>query len=96
MRCTDDHGNVCVHLVEHPDNISKFFADSNFNDKHRDPYFWLATTLIGMNIVDTWKLADHPKLLNPPGTREDTTKVTIKKILECYVINLSLTLLHSF
>jgi hypothetical protein len=30
----------------------------------QDPYFQLATTLIGMSVVDTWKLADHHKLLN--------------------------------
>ncbi len=34
MKYTDDHGNVCVCLVEHPDIISKFFLDSNTIDKH--------------------------------------------------------------
>jgi hypothetical protein len=78
-------------LVELPDSISKFFAGSNFIDKHnhsqkfylapektwltQDPYFQLATTLIGMNVVDAWKLGDHHKLQNPPVTREDA-KVT--------------------
>ena len=94
MKYTDDHGNVCVCLVERPDIISNFFEDSNSIDKHnqsrqfdialektwltQDPYFRLATTLIGMNVVDTWKLADHHKLLNAPGTKEEA-KVTIKK-----------------
>jgi hypothetical protein len=31
-----------------------------------------------MNVVDTWKLADHHKLLSPPGTDEEA-KVTIKR-----------------
>jgi hypothetical protein len=31
-----------------------------------------------MNDVVTWKLADHHKLLNAPGTKEEA-KVTIKK-----------------
>jgi hypothetical protein len=34
MKYTDDHGNVCVRLVERPDIISKFFLDSNTIDKH--------------------------------------------------------------
>ena len=94
MKYTDDHGNVCVRLVERPDIISNFFGDSNTIDKHnqarqfdlalektwltQDPYFRLATTLIGINVVDTWKLADYHKLLNAPGTREDA-KMSIKR-----------------
>ncbi len=31
---TNDHGNVCVCLVEHSDIISEFFLDSNTIDKH--------------------------------------------------------------
>jgi hypothetical protein len=31
-----------------------------------------------MNVIDAWKLADHHKLLNAPGTKEEA-KVTIKK-----------------
>ena len=93
MKYTDDHGNVCVRLVERPDIISNFFEDSNSIDKHnqsrqfdlalekcwltQDPFFRLATTLIGMNVVDTWKLAHYHKLLNAPGTKEES-KVTIK------------------
>jgi hypothetical protein len=34
MKYTDDHGNVCVCLVERPDIISKFFADSKSIEKH--------------------------------------------------------------
>lgn len=44
----------------------------------QDPYFHLATTLIGINVVDTWKLADYHKLLNAPGTKEDA-KMSIKR-----------------
>jgi hypothetical protein len=111
MKYTDDHGNVCVHLVEHPDIISNFFEDSNSIDKHNqsrqfdlvlektwlteDPFFRLAITLIGMNVVDTWKLADNHKLLNAPGTKEEA-KVTIKNLPECCVINLLLTPSHLF
>jgi hypothetical protein len=34
--------------------------------------------LIGINVVDTWKLADYHKLLNAPGTKEDS-KMSIKR-----------------
>jgi hypothetical protein len=34
MKYNEDHGNVCIYLVEHPDIISKFFHDSNAIDKH--------------------------------------------------------------
>ena len=94
MKYTDDHGNFCVRLVERPDVISTFFGDSNTIDKHnqarqfdlalektwltQDPYFRLSCTLIGINVVDTWKLADYHKLLNAPGTKEDS-KISIKR-----------------
>jgi hypothetical protein len=88
MKYTDDHGNICVHLVECPDIISKFIQDSNIIDKHnqfrqfalalektwliKDPYFCLSSTLIGMIVVNTWKLAGWHKTVNPPNAREDT------------------------
>ena len=34
MKHTDDHGNVCVCLVDNPDVVSHFFADSKLVDKH--------------------------------------------------------------
>ncbi len=34
MKYTDDHGNICVSLVECPDIVSKFSLDSNTIDKH--------------------------------------------------------------
>jgi hypothetical protein len=94
MKYTDDHGNVCVRLVERSDVVSTFFGNSNTIDKHnqaqqfdlalektwltQDPYFHLSCTLIGINVVDTWKLADYHKLLNAPGTKEDS-KISIKR-----------------
>ena len=57
-----------------------FFTQSNCVDKHNqarqyelalekkwktdDAYFRLATTMIGMNVTDIWKLAAHHKLIN--------------------------------
>ena len=103
MKYMDDHGNVCVRLVERPDIISKFFQDSNSIDKHnqsrqfdlalektwltQDPYFHLCITLIGMIVVNAWKLADWYKILNPLNSRVDT-KMTIQKFSGalCYQI----------
>jgi hypothetical protein len=99
----DDHGNVSVCLVEHPDIISKFFLDSNTIDKTQpimtfdltlemtrftqDPYFCLVTTLLGIITINTWKLADWHKNLNPPNSRKET-KMSIKKFLVFCATNL--------
>ena len=80
MRYTDGFGNVMTRLVERPDVISKFFNDSNTIDSHNqsrqydlgmekcwvttDAYFRLTTTLIGMNVCDTWKIADYLGIIN--------------------------------
>jgi len=79
IKYTDDHGNVCVCLVDCPDVVSCFFADSNLVDKHNqvrqdelglkkcwvtsDPYFRLTTTICSIHVVDCWKLAVYHKLI---------------------------------
>ncbi len=43
MKYTDDDGNICVRYMEHLDNISKFFLDSNIINKlNQSPQFDLA------------------------------------------------------
>jgi hypothetical protein len=80
MKYTDDWGNIHIREVDRPDVISKFFESSNMVDKHnhlrqselalekhwqtQNAFFWLHTTIIGMNVVDCYKLADHHKLIN--------------------------------
>ena len=80
MKFTDSHGNIHVRLVDRPSVISEFFEVSNAVDKHnqarqhelalekkwdtRDPYFRLVTTLVGINVVDTWKLSMHHTLFS--------------------------------
>ena len=65
--------------VDRPDVVSRFFQESNCVDKHNqvrqfelalekkwitdDAYFRLFTTLVGINVVDTWKLASRHRLL---------------------------------
>ena len=80
MKYTDDWGNIHIRDVDRPDLISKFFEFSNIIDKHnqarqaelalekrwltQNPYFRLHTTIIGLNVVDCYKLADHHKMIN--------------------------------
>jgi len=80
MKYTDPHGNVYTRLVECPKVLSEFFADSNKIDAHnqarqfelglekswvtQDPFFRLATTLLGISVVDAWKLGDYHRLFN--------------------------------
>jgi hypothetical protein len=80
MKYTNDWGNVHICGVDRPDLISKFFEFSNIIDKHnqahqaelalkkqwlmQNPYFCLHTSLIGPNVVDCYKLADHHKIIN--------------------------------
>ena len=80
MKFTDAYGNIHVRDVDRPDVISRFFQESNCVDKHNqarqfelglekkwitdDAYFRLFTTLVGINVVDTWKLASHHRLLS--------------------------------
>ena len=81
MKYTDRYGNLCERLVDRPDFISRYFNDSNTIDAHnhvrqselglekkwpsKDPYFRLATTLVGMCVTDTWKLAYFHKIIDP-------------------------------
>ena len=83
MKYTDLFGNHCTHKVEHLDVLSKFFKDSSKLDTHNhahqdclglekdwvahDCYFSLLTTLIGINDVDTWKLAEYYSIINWSG-----------------------------
>ena len=75
MKYATDNGNVGVRWVDRPDVISKYFAGSNAVDKHNhvrqfelglekcwithNPYFRLFTTLLGINVVDCWKLSSY-------------------------------------
>ena len=80
MKYTDDWGNVHIRDVDRPDLISNFFEARNIIDKHnqaqraelalekhwltQNPYFCLHTTIIGMNVVDCYNLANHHKIIN--------------------------------
>jgi hypothetical protein len=80
MKYTDNYGNICTRYVDRPEVVSKFFASSNVIDTHnqlrqdllqlektwltKNPYFRLSTTLIGINVTDTFLLANHHKVIN--------------------------------
>jgi len=78
MRFTDGFGNLCTRDIERPDVISTFFHDSNVIDTQcrqanlalekkwltKDAYFRLTTSLLGINVVDTYKLEDFHGVIN--------------------------------
>jgi hypothetical protein len=80
MKYTDTYGNICTRYVDRPEVVSKFFASSNVIDTHnqlrqdllqlektwltKNPFFRLSTTLIGINVTDTFLLANHHKVIN--------------------------------
>ena len=79
-RVPDKFGNVCVRLVARPDIISNYFKYCNVVDLHnqarqhdlalekkwvtQNGYFRLYTTILGMNVVDTWKLCQDKNKLS--------------------------------
>ena len=79
MKFQDEFGNIQIRRVDRPDVLSKFFRDSNSVDKHNqgrqhylalekhwhttDCYFRLCTTMVGINVTDTWKLLKHHHLV---------------------------------
>jgi hypothetical protein len=92
MRFTDGFGNLCTRDVERPDVISTFFENSNKIDSHnqcrqsnlalekkwltKDAFFRLTTTHLGINIVDTYKIADFHGVINFTKKSEEK-KMTI-------------------
>jgi len=100
-------------LVEYSNIIFKFFHESNVINKRnqsrqfdlalektwltQDPFFHSSTTIVVMIVVNTWKLDDWHKKLNPPNSREDT-KMSIQKFADalCYQFVTSTSLLASF
>ena len=79
MKWTDEHSNVHIRKVPRPELVSFFFEHVNAVDVHNhlrqyclklekkwvthNAYFRLATTLTGMNVVDTYRLARFHSIL---------------------------------
>ena len=80
MRYPDEYGNVTYCEVPRPEIISKFFKQSNCVDVHNqlrqyalrlekkwvtcNCFFRCHTTLVGMNVVDTFHLANFHSILS--------------------------------
>jgi len=96
MKYTDSFGNLCTRYVDRPQVISNFFAGSNAIDTHnqlrqdslklekkwatQSPWFRLATTLIGVNVVDTFLLCSYHKVFNVSKSENDEgNKVSIQR-----------------
>jgi len=96
MKYTDNHGNIHIRKVDRPDFISRYFQQSNSIDSHnqvrqaelmlekkwhtKDPYFRLVTTIIGMTVTDSWRLAHYHKLIDKNRVeRDEYIKTGIKR-----------------
>ena len=95
MKYTDSYGNVCTRFVDRPDVISKFFATSNIIDTHnqlrqdllqlekkwltKNPFFRLTTTLLGINVTDTFLLANHHRIINHTSGTSSEKNITIQR-----------------
>jgi hypothetical protein len=93
MKFTDFYGNIVTHFVDHPQVVSIFFKTSNAIDTHnqlcqdllqlkkkwltKNPYFRLATMLLGINVTDIFLLANHHKLING-GSGSHDEKISIQ------------------
>ena len=104
MKWSDDHGNIHVRNVQRPAVLSKFFKYINGVDIHNhlrqsclklekkwitmDCWFRLTTTLLGMSVVDTFRLCQFHGFI-PRGRMhtlvmddvddEGTNELTMKK-----------------
>ena len=97
MKYTDTFGNICTRYVDRPQVISIFFAGSNVIDTHnqlrqdslklekkwvtQNPWFRLATTLVGINVTDAFLLCNYHQVLNCSKRSDDDQerKVTIQR-----------------
>ncbi len=73
MKFPTEFSYVGIQVVDHPDVVFKYFAESNCINKNnhfcqselaleqiwvtQDLYFRLHLTILGINVVDFWKLA---------------------------------------
>jgi hypothetical protein len=99
MKYTDDLGNIQVRFVDRPDVVSRFYRDSNVIDMHNQArqfelalekkwvtlcgYFRLATTLVGIHVTDTWKLAMYHKLLH----QDEMSIIRFAGVLSSQLVN---------
>ena len=95
-RFPDKFGNVCVRHVARPSILSTYFQVSNKVDLHNqarqyelrlekkwvttNPYFRLYTTMLGINVIDTWKVMKD-KHSNLFGTIADFINVLCNDML---------------
>jgi hypothetical protein len=91
MRYTDSFGNICTQYVDCPQVVSNFFAGSNVNDTHnqlcqdslklekkwitQNPWFHLATTLIGITVTDAFLLCNNHKVVNTSSGESQEKKL---------------------
>jgi len=95
MKYTDNFGNICTRYIDRPQVVSNFFAGSNVIDTHnqlrqdslklekkwatQNPWFRLATTLIGITVTDAFLLCNYHKVINGGASENQEKKTTIQR-----------------
>jgi hypothetical protein len=80
MKYTDTYGNICTWYVDCPEALSKLIFSSDVintqNQRCQDllqlenprltkySFFHLSTMLIGINVIDTFLLTNHHKVIH--------------------------------
>ena len=88
-------GNICTRFVDRPQVFSNFFAGSNVIDTHnqlrqdnlklekkwmtQNPWFRLATTLIGITVTDAYLLCNYHNVINCGVREHQEKKITIQR-----------------
>jgi hypothetical protein len=98
MKYTDSFGNICTRYVDRPQVISNFFAGSNAIIAHnqlrqdslrlekkwatQNPWFRLTTTLVRINVTDTFLLSSYHRILNFSKKNNDDQewKVSVQRL----------------
>jgi Glu-tRNA(Gln) amidotransferase subunit E-like FAD-binding protein len=94
MKYTDSYGDMWTRFINRPNVISKFFATSNIIDMHnqlqqdllqlikkwltKKTFFRLTTTLLGVNVTDTFHLANHHRIINHISGTSSEKNITIQ------------------
>ncbi len=94
MKHTDLFSNICTWYVDHLHVVSNFFAGSNVVDTHnqlhqdslklekkwitQNPWFRLATILIGVTVKDAFLLCNYHKVINTGLGENQEKKITIR------------------
>jgi hypothetical protein len=85
MKYTYTYGNICAWYVKHPQVVSIFsLGQDSLKLKKRvtqNPWLRLTTTVVGINVMDTFKPCNYHQVLNCSKRSDDDQekKITIQR-----------------